>query len=94
ANETEQTKEMLQVYLRRSLGEEISQQEMARAHQQFRDVFKSAGLGVILFLPFSPITLPFIIRLGEKLGIDVLPDSMREMWNSKQKKSSAPTKKA
>ena len=85
ANESEQTKEMLQIYLRHSLGEEVSKQETQRAHKQFRDLFKGAGLGVILFLPFSPITLPFIVRMGEKLGIDVLPDSVREMWDSKSK---------
>lgn len=87
ANESEQTKEMLQVYLRRSIGEKVSSQEMSRANSQFRDLFKSAGLGVILFLPFSPITLPFLIRLGEKLGIDILPDSVRAVWNEQFKKN-------
>ncbi|MCB0392418.1 MAG: hypothetical protein KDD58_14100 [Bdellovibrionales bacterium] len=86
ANESEQTKEMLQVYLRRSIGEKVTRQEMSRANSQFRDLFKSAGLGVILFLPFSPITLPFLIRLGEKLGIDILPDSVRAVWDAQTKK--------
>ena len=68
ANESEQTKEMLQVYLRRSIGEKVTRQEMSRANSQFRDLFKSAGLGVILFLPFSPITLPFLARRSERFG--------------------------
>ncbi|MCB9027252.1 MAG: hypothetical protein H6625_13105 [Bdellovibrionaceae bacterium] len=85
ANESEQTKEMLQIYLRKSMGEKVSATELSRAHQQFRDVFRGAGLGVLLFLPFSPITLPFIVKLGDKLGVNILPDSFREIIKPKQK---------
>ena len=31
-------------------------------------------------LPFSPITLPFIVKLGEKIGVNVLPSAfMKEL---------------
>jgi len=76
ANESEQTKEMLWIYVKKSQGK-ATKEEMKFANRQFLDVCKSAGLSVFLFLPFSPITLPLIIKLGEKLGVDVLPDSFK-----------------
>lgn len=76
ASESEQTKEMLWVYVKKSQGK-ASKEEMNFANKQFLEVCKSAGLSVFLFLPFSPITLPLIIKLGEKLGVDVLPDSFK-----------------
>ena len=31
-------------------------------------------------LPFSPITLPFVVKLGEKIGVNVLPSAfMKDM---------------
>jgi hypothetical protein len=76
ASESEQTKEMLWIYVKKSQGK-ATKQEMKFANSQFLAVCKSAGLSVFLFLPFSPITLPLIIKLGEKLGVDVLPDSFK-----------------
>ena len=77
AQETQETKTMLQTYQRFAVGQ-ASREEMDRANQQFRSVLKSMGFGVLLLLPFSPITLPLAIQLGKKLGIDILPDSMKK----------------
>lgn len=74
AQETDETIEMIEIY--RKFGKNMAtQEEMAWANSQFRDVVKSLGLGVILVLPFSPITLPLLVRLGKKLGVDILPNS-------------------
>ncbi len=77
AEETNETKSMLQTYQRFVVGQ-ASSEEMNRANQQFRSVLKSMGFGALLILPFSPITLPLAIKLGKKLGIDILPDSMKK----------------
>jgi hypothetical protein len=77
AQETHETKTMLQIYQRYVIGQ-ASSEEMRRANQQFRSVLKSMGFGVLLLLPFSPITLPFAIKLGHKFGINILPDSMKK----------------
>lgn len=74
--ETEQTKEMLQIYVKQSKGK-ASVEEVKRANKQFRELVRSLGLGVLLFLPFSPITLPLVVKLGRRLGVDVLPDSFK-----------------
>ncbi len=77
AQETQETKSMLQTYQRFILGQ-ANEKDMNRANQQFRSVLKSMGFGALLILPFSPITLPLAIKLGQKLGINILPDSMKK----------------
>jgi hypothetical protein len=32
-------------------------------------------LGVFAILPFAPITIPLIVKLGRKLGIEVMPSA-------------------
>ena len=65
---------MLSTYKRFTKGQ-ASKQEMQDAHKQFVDVIRGLGLGVLAILPFSPITLPFVVKLGEKLGVNVLPSA-------------------
>ncbi|NTS76749.1 hypothetical protein HR060_07685 [Catenovulum sp. SM1970] len=81
AQETEETKVMLDVY-RRFTMKQASKEEMRFANKQFGDLLKSLGLGVIVILPFSPITIPLIVKLGQKVGIDVLPSSFAD-WSNK-----------
>ena len=65
---------MLSTYKRFTKGQ-ASKQEMQDAHKQFVDVIRGLGLGVLAILPFSPITLPFVVKLGEKIGVNVLPSA-------------------
>lgn len=74
--ETEQTKDMLEVYQRYVAGE-ATKKEMDQANLQFLSFLKTIGLGVLAVLPFSPITIPAMVNLGKKVGIDILPDSFK-----------------
>ena len=74
AQETQETKAMLVTYQRFTRGQ-ASKLEMAEANKQFVDVIRGVGLGVLVVLPFAPLTLPFIVKLGEKIGINVLPSA-------------------
>ena len=78
AQETEETKKMLLVYQRYTRGE-VTEQELQEAHRQFVSVLKSLGLSIVVILPFSPITLPALVKLGDKLGVDILPDSFKDL---------------
>jgi hypothetical protein len=78
AQETEQTKEMLGTYQRYAQGQ-ATEPEMERANTQFKDLLKTLGLGVLAVLPLSPITIPAIVKIGKKYGIEVLPDSFKKM---------------
>ena len=76
--ETEQTKEMLRIYSLQLDGL-ATPREIKFANKQFRDLLRSLGIGFIIILPFSPITLPLIVKLGRKLGVEVLPDSLKDL---------------
>jgi hypothetical protein len=74
AQETRETKVMLITYQRFTKGR-ASKLEMKEANKQFVDVIRGLGLGVLAVLPFAPITLPFVVKLGEKIGVNVLPSA-------------------
>lgn len=74
AQETKETKEMLAVY-KRFANAQATKDEMAIANKQLRDIMKAMGLGVLLVLPFSFLTLPVLVKIGEKLGIAILPSA-------------------
>ena len=65
---------MLMTYQRFTKGK-ASKLEMEEANKQFIDVIRGLGLGVLAVLPFSPITLPFVVKLGERIGVNVLPSA-------------------
>jgi len=74
AIETQETKVMLNTYHQYTQGN-VTKEEMDLANKQFGNVIRSLGLGIFVLLPFSPITIPAIVKLGEKLGVNVLPSS-------------------
>ncbi|KZN38663.1 hypothetical protein [Pseudoalteromonas luteoviolacea] len=82
--EKQETEEMLDIYKRYTQGQ-ASKDELKVANKQFVDVLKGLGLGVFAILPFAPITIPIIIKLGSKLGVDVLPSSFSVQKDSKSK---------
>lgn len=74
AQEKHETKEMLSTY-RRYTKRQATAEEMKIANQQFVDVLKGLGIGVFAVLPFAPITIPIVIKLGKWVGVDILPSS-------------------
>lgn len=77
AQEKEETREMLAIYRKFTHGD-ASEKEMAIANEQLVDLMKGLGIGIFAALPFAPITIPFIIRLGKRFNIDVLPSAFYE----------------
>ena len=74
AQEKQETKEMLSIYRRYTQGE-VSKEDLQKANAQFVDILKGLGLGVFAVLPFAPITIPLVVKLGQWVGVDVLPSS-------------------
>ena len=52
---------------------------MDYANNQLNQIFKSLGLGVLTVLPFSPITIPFVIKKAQELGIDIIPNWYKKL---------------
>jgi len=74
SQEKAETKQMLRIYQSYVTGQ-VSKAELQQANAQLADVLRATGLGVFAILPFAPITIPLIVKLGRKLGIEVLPSA-------------------
>jgi hypothetical protein len=74
SQESSETKEMLETYSR-FLNGKATEQEMDAANQQMRDLLRVVGLGFLAALPLAPLTIPLVVKLGERFGIKVLPSS-------------------
>jgi hypothetical protein len=82
AQEKEETREMLAIYRKFTQGD-ASKAELAIANEQLVDLAKGLGVGVFAILPFAPLTIPFIIKLGKRMGIEVLPSAFYEQDDKK-----------
>jgi len=85
SQEKAETKAMLGIYRKYTQGQ-ASKEEIKIANQQFGDVVKGLGIGVFAVLPFSPITIPIMIKLGRMVGVEILPSSFNQEPNSKENK--------
>lgn len=72
--EKQETIEMLATYRNFTQGK-ASREQLKEANTQFVDILKGVGLGIFAILPFSPLTIPLIIKLGKRVGVDVLPSA-------------------
>jgi len=75
ALERDQTIDMLRTYKNYVLGRNIDNEEMEAANRQIIDVFRASGLSIMIILPGSVITIPFLVKVARKYNIELLPDS-------------------
>ncbi len=80
SQEKAETKEMLSIY-RKYTRRQANPEEIVLANKQLVDILKGLGLGVFAVLPFAPITIPILIKVGRLVGVDILPSS----FNREQK---------
>ena len=78
--ENRENKKMLDIYLKYIEGS-ASEIELDQANNQLRQIFKNLGLGILLVLPFSPITLPYIFSKAKELNIDLIPNWYKSLSN-------------
>ena len=75
-NEKEETKELAQLLKKYvELQGSLSSQEMTKVKDQFSDLLKMAGLSIPIILPFSFVIIPLMMKLGQKVGVKILPTS-------------------
>ena len=70
--ERHETREMMETYYRYTLGQ-ATPEDMHHANRQFADLIRYLGLGVLLIMPMAPVSIPLVVKLGHRLGIEVLP---------------------
>jgi hypothetical protein len=56
----------------------ITKEELEQANKQFSDLLKGLGLAGVFALPGGLLAIAFIVKAGEKLGIDIIPDKYRK----------------
>ncbi len=71
---------MLDVYIKYVEGN-VSEEELENANEQLKEILKSLGLGILIVLPFSPITLPYIFSKAKELNIDLIPNWYKSLSN-------------
>ena len=72
-DETEENKKMLDTYISFIDGT-ASDSEIEEANNQLKQVFRSLGLGILVLLPFSPISIPYVLKRAKEYNIDLIPD--------------------
>jgi hypothetical protein len=83
AQEKNETKEMLITYHKYTMRQ-ASSEDMLAANKQFVDLLKGLGIGVFAVLPFAPITIPVVIKVGRLVGVEILPSSFLEIEKLKK----------
>jgi hypothetical protein len=78
--ENRENKKMLDVYIKMIEGT-ASDEEINLANSQLQQILKNLGLGILIILPFSPITLPFIFSKAKELNIDLIPNWYKALTN-------------
>jgi hypothetical protein len=71
--ETIENKKMLDVYVKYIEGH-ATDIEIEEANYQLKQVFRSLGLGILVLLPFSPISIPYVLKRAKEYNIDLIPD--------------------
>ena len=69
---------MLDVYIKYVEGN-VSEEELENANEQLKEILKSLGLGILIVLPFSPVTLPYIFSKAKELNIDLIPNWYKKL---------------
>lgn len=80
--ENEENKKMLDIYIS-YIEDEASEEDIEYANNQLKQNFKSLGLGVLVALPFSPITIPYILKKTKELNIDIIPNWYKALSRDK-----------
>jgi len=76
--ESEENKKMLDIFMKSLEGTALDS-EIDYANKQLNEIFKSLGLGFLTILPFSPITIPYVIKKAQELGIDIIPNWYKKL---------------
>ena len=80
--ENEENRKMLDIYIS-YIEDEASEDDIKYANNQLKQNFKSLGLGVLVALPFSPITIPYILKKTKELNIDIIPNWYKALSRDK-----------
>lgn len=76
AKETHEASKIVVKFLKEG---KVSKEEEHELKTQIYDLFKIAGIGIpFMLIPGSTLLMPFLIKLANKKGIDLLPSAFKK----------------
>ena len=79
-NEGKETIEILSILIEKTKNnEKISEDDLKKIKEQLKDISKISTLLPLIILPGSPITIPIIYKLADKLNINLTPSSFKDL---------------
>tara|TARA_B100000470_G_scaffold105224_1_gene81186 strand:- start:205 stop:543 length:339 start_codon:yes stop_codon:yes gene_type:complete len=78
ATETKETSDMLDIYSKYVSGEKLDKKTIHKANQQFSELIKNVGFLGVFALPGGLLAIAFLVKLGKRLGIDILPKNFKD----------------
>ena len=77
--EAKETREASKVIVKFLKEGKVSKEEEHELKTQIYDLFKMAGIGVpFVLIPGSTLLMPFLIKLANKKGIELLPSAFKK----------------
>ena len=80
--ESEENRRMLDTYANYVDGT-ASDKEIDEANYQLKQVFRSVGLGILVVLPFSPVSIPYVLKKAKEYNIELIPDWYKALSKDK-----------
>ena len=59
-------------------NDSITDEELDQANKQFSDLIKGLGIAGVFALPGGLLAIAFIVKVGQKLGIEIIPEKYRK----------------
>ena len=69
--ENVQNTKMLDLYLKYLEGE-ASDQDLEDANNQLAEILKSLGMGILVVLPFSPVSIPYLVKKAKENNLSLI----------------------
>ena len=77
--EAKETHEASKIVIKFLKEGKVSKEEEHELKTQIYDLFKIAGIGIpFMLIPGSTLLMPFLIKLANKKGIDLLPSAFKK----------------
>ena len=76
--EFDETKEAKNALLKYTRGEKPTEEEVALIRKQSMDILKGLGMGTIFMIPGGSLLLPFLLKMGHRVGIDLIPSAFKK----------------
>ena len=73
---------MLDIYFNYIDGK-ASDKDIEEANYQLKQVLRSLGLGILVVLPFSPISIPYVLKKAKEFNIELIPDWYKALSKDK-----------